>query len=95
MDKEIHSHLDESKSLSITNQRLKSKFETTLKTLAESENKLNKFVQGKEALDCLTMIISNKEKRGLGFQGESSQIPKKNNSKTHVIRFVSTSNQKF
>ena len=33
MDKEIYSHLDESKSLSIANQRLKSELETTLKTL--------------------------------------------------------------
>ena len=59
--------------------------------MAESENKLNKFVKGKEALDCLTMITSNKEKKRLGFQGESSQIPKKNNAKTPVIRFVRAS----
>ena len=76
MDKEIHSHLDESKSLSIANQRLKSELETTLKALAKSKNKLNKFVKGKEALDSLTMITSNKEKRGLDFQGESSQYLK-------------------
>ena len=51
-------------------------------------------MKGKEALDCLTMITSNKEKKGLCFQGESSQIPKKNNSKTPIIKFVRASNQK-
>ena len=51
-------------------------------------------MKGKEALDCLTMITSNKEKKELGFQGESSQIPKKNNSKTLVIKFVRASDQK-
>ena len=49
------------------NQKLKSELETVQKALADSENKLNKFVKGKEALNSLTMITSNKEKRGLDF----------------------------
>ena len=51
-------------------------------------------MKGKEALDSLTMITSNKKKRGLGFQGESSHVSKKNHSKTPVIRFISASDQK-
>ena len=72
MDREIQPHLAESKSLSLENQKLKSEFEAVQKALAESEIKLNKFVKGKEALDSLTNITSNREKRGLDFQGETS-----------------------
>ena len=57
------------------NQKLKSKLETAQKALVDLENKLNRFMKGKEALD-LTMITSNKEKRRLGFQGESSHDSK-------------------
>ena len=95
MDREIQPHIAESKSLSLENQKLKSELEVVQKALAESEIKLNKFVKDKEALDSLTMITSNKEKRGLGFQGETSQASKKNQSKTLVIRFISASDQKF
>ena len=49
---------------------------------------------GKEVLDSLTTITSNKEKRRLGFQGETSQASKKNHSKTPIIRFISASDQK-
>ena len=76
MDREIQSHLAESKSSSMENQKFNSEFETTRKALAESENKLNKFVKSKEALDSLTMITSNKEKRRLGFQGEFNHASK-------------------
>ena len=69
MDKEIQPCIAESKSLSLENLKLKSKLDSTQKALTESELKLNKFVKGKEALDSLTMITSNKEKRGLSFEG--------------------------
>ena len=94
MDKEIQPCIAESKSLSLENLKLKSELDSAQKALTESELKLNKFVKGKEALDSLTTITSNKEKRGLGFQGETSQTSKKNQSKTPIIRFISTSNQK-
>ena len=76
------------------NQKLKSELKAAQKVLADSEIKLNKFVKGKEALDSLTMITSNREKRGLDFQAESSHASKQNHSKTPVIKFISTSNQK-
>ena len=94
MDREIQPHIAESKSLSLENQKLKFKLDSAKKTLTELELKLNKFVKGKETLDSLTTITSNKEKRGLGFQGETSQASKKNDSKTLLIRFISTSDQK-
>ena len=67
MDREIQPHIAKSKSLSLENQKLKSELKIAQKALAELENKLNKFVKGTEALDCLTMITLNKEKKGLGF----------------------------
>ena len=94
MDKEIQPCITESKSLSLENLKLKSELESVQKALTDSKLKLNKFVKGKEALDSLTTITSNKEKRGLGFQGETSQASKKNNSKTLVIIFISASDQK-
>ena len=63
--------------------------------MAESENKLNKFVKGKKTLDSLTMITSSRKKRRLGFQGESSYASKKNHSKTPIIRFINASYKKF
>ena len=95
MDREIQPHIAESKSFSLKNQKLKSELESAQKTLADSKIKLNKFVKGKEALDNLIMITLNREKRRLGFQGESSHTSKQNYSKTHVIRFISASDQKF
>ena len=94
MDREIQPHIVESKSLSLENQKLKSELDSVQKALTELELKLNKFVKGKEALDSLTTITSNKEKRGLDFQGETSQTSKKNHSKTPVIRFINAFNQK-
>ena len=67
MDREIQPHTAESKSLYLENQKLKFELEAIQKALAEPENKLNKFVKGKEALNNLTTITSNREKRGLGF----------------------------
>ena len=94
MDREIQPHIAKSKSLSLKNQRLKSELESAQKALTESENKLNKFMKDKEVLDSLTMITSNREKRGLGFQRESSHASKQNHSNTPVIIFISTSEQK-
>ena len=94
MDKEIQLHIVESKSLSLENKKLKSELESVQKALTELELKLNKFVKGKEALDRLTTITSNKEKRRLDFQGETSQASKKNHSKTLVIIFIHASHQK-
>ena len=67
IDREIQPHLSELKLFSLKNQKLKSKLKSAQKALAESKNKFNKFVKGKEVLDSLTMITSNKEKRGLYF----------------------------
>ena len=72
MDKEIQPCIAESKSLSLKNLKLKSELDSAQKVLTESELKLNKFVKGKEALDSLTTISLNKEKRGLNFEGETS-----------------------
>ena len=76
------------------NQKLKSELETIRKALTESELKLNKFVKGKEVLYSLTTITSNKEKKGLDFEGETNYASKQNHSKTPVIRFISASDQK-
>ena len=95
MDKEIQPCIAESKSLSLENLKLKSELESAQKALTESELKLNKFVKGKEDLDSLTTITSNKEKRGLGFEGETTYALRENQSKTPVIRFISASDQKF
>ena len=94
MDREIQPHIAESKLFSLENQKLKSELEAAQKTLAESKIKLNKFVKGNEALDTLTMITSNREKRRLEFQRESSHASKQNHSKILVIRFISASDQK-
>ena len=94
MDREVQPHIAESKSFSLENQKPKSELEAAQKTLAKSENKLNKFVKDKEALDNLTMITSNKEKRRLSFQRESSHASKQNHSKTLIIIFISASDQK-
>ena len=94
MDKEIQSCIAESKSLSLEILKLKSELESVQKALNESKLKLNKFVKGNEFLDSLTTITSNKEKRGLGFEGETSYASRKNQSKTPVIRFISASDQK-
>ena len=91
MDKENKSYLDENKHLSIENQQLKIELEDTLKKLAETKENLNKFVKGKELLDSLTMLTSNKDKKGLGFKGKSSHNSKENHSKDFVIRFVKVS----
>ena len=88
MDKEIQPCIAESKYLFLENLKLKSELESAQKALTESELKLNKFVKAKEALDSLTTITSNKEKRGLGFEGETSYASKQNHSKTPVIRFI-------
>ena len=94
MDREIQPHIAMSKSFFLKDQRLKFELEFAQKALAKSETKLNKFVKGKEALDSLTTITSNREKRRLDFQGESSHASKQNYSKTSVIRFISVSDQK-
>ena len=94
MDKEIQPCIAESKSLSLENLKIKSELDSAQKALTESELKLNKFVKGKEALDSLTTITSNREKRGLGFEGETSYASRKNQSKTPVIRFIRASDQK-
>ena len=56
IDREIQPHIAESKSFSLKTQKLKYELEAAQKALAESKNRLNKFVKGKEALDSLTMI---------------------------------------
>ena len=94
IDREIQPHIVESKSFSLENQKLKSELEAAQKALTDSESKLNKFVKGKETLDSLTMITSNRKKRRLSFQGESSHASKKNHSKTPIIRFISASDHK-
>ena len=82
--------------LKINNSRLswKTLLRDTLKKLVETKEKLNKFVKGKESLDSLTMLTSNKDKKGLGFEGNSSHNSKKNHSKDFVIRFAKVSDQK-
>ena len=76
MDRESQPHLVESKSFSLENQKLKSELESAQKVLTKSENKLNKFVKGKDVLDSLIMITSNRKKRRLDFQEESSHASK-------------------
>ena len=68
MDKENKSYLDESKTYYIENSQLKTDLEITSKKLAEVEEKLNKFVKGKETLDNLTKLTSIVSKKGLGFE---------------------------
>ena len=84
----------ESNILKSDNLNLKSELEVSKKNLTETQRKLSSFMKGKEVLDNLTQIVSNKHKKRLGFEGETSQILKKNSSKDSVIRFVRAFNQK-
>ena len=58
------------------NSILKSELEVSKKNLIETQRKLSSFMKGKEVLDNLTHFVSNKDKKGIGFEGETSQIPK-------------------
>ena len=68
--------LEESNALKYENSHLKSNFESSQKNLIEIQNKLKSFIKGKHALDNLAQLTSNKNKKGLGFKGQSSKNSK-------------------
>ena len=91
LDKENKAYLEESKTYYIENSQLKTDLEITGKKLTEVEEKLNKFVKGKETLDNLANLTSNVSKKGLRFEVKSSknaQKSKNNLSKKSTIKFV-------
>ena len=60
---------EESNFLKSKNLKLKYELESSQKNFIETQNKLNNFIERKEVLDILTQLASNKNKRGLGFEG--------------------------
>ena len=70
--------LEQFNPLKTENQKQKDELIKTKKALLDTEDKLKKFMKGKESLDHMTEIKSNIQKKGLGHIGESS---KKNKSK--------------
>ena len=86
--------MEESNSLKSENLILKSKLESSQKNFIETQNKLSSFIKGKEDLDNLTQLTSNKNKRGLRFEGQSSKDTKEIFLKKIVIKFIKTSEQK-
>ena len=86
--------IEESNSFKYENLRLKSELELAQKNFIETQNKLNSFIKGKEVLDNLTQLTLNKNKRGLGFEGQSSKDTKEEFFKKTIVKFVKASEQK-
>ena len=86
--------VEESNFLKSDNLKLKFELESSQKNFIETQYKLNSFIKGKEVLDNLTQLTSNKNKRGLGFEGQSNKNTKENFSKKIVIKFIKASKQK-
>ena len=87
--------VEKSNFLKSKNLKLKYELGSSQKNFINTQNKLNNFIKGKEVLDNLTQLTSNKNKRGLGFEGQSSKDTKENFSKKNVIKFSKVSEQKL